>query len=78
MPDPPAAGMMPGEIVSGMETNGACSEQFIGEARQQGVGNHPPTGEKGVDMVALWNTLARLRSLSSGIPLNDGDMREVV
>jgi hypothetical protein len=29
-------------------------------------------------MVALWDTLARLGTLSSGIPLNDGDMREVV
>jgi hypothetical protein len=29
-------------------------------------------------MVALWDTLARLRTLSSRIPLNDGDMREVV
>jgi len=78
VPDAPVAGVMPGKITPGVEANRAGGQEFVGEARQQGFGDHASPRQQNVQMIALRDALSWFWAAHQLITFDERDALEVV
>jgi hypothetical protein len=78
VPNPPGAGKVPRKITSGIEASGAQGSELVRQSWEQVVGNHSPTRQQGVEVMALRNALPGLGLPARAVPLNNGYLSEVV
>ena len=78
VPNPPAAGKVPCKVTSGIEVSGAQGSELVRQSWEQVVGDHSPTRQQGMEVMALRNPLPGLGLQAHAVPLDDGYLSEVV
>jgi hypothetical protein len=78
MAGPAIGGSQPGDVRRQVHGYGACRDQITADAGQQTLDNLHPAGPEGVQVARLRHPLADVRAVGQPVPLDHGDLVEVL